>query len=184
MTLRGNVIFDEATPVTVAAAMTQNAGDNGTLTQEGPGTVTLTGESTYSTTTIAAGSTLQIGNGGADGSIASDVTDNGTLVFNRSDALNFNNVVLGSGGVTQTGTGTSTFLLAQTYAGPTTVNGGTLEGGIANAFSAASATTINAGGTLNLGGFTPDDRQCHAQRRHDPGRRQLHRLRAHSVRAR
>jgi hypothetical protein len=37
--------------------------------------------------------------------------------------------------------------------GATTVNGGSLVGGIANVFSAASATTVNTGGTLNLGGF-------------------------------
>ena len=45
----------------------------------------LTGANTYTGgTTISAG-TLQIGNGGTTGSIAGNVTDNGTLVFNRSE---------------------------------------------------------------------------------------------------
>ena len=40
-----------------------------------------------------------------------------------------------------------------TYTGPTAVFGATLLGGNANAFSAASATTIHTGGTVDLGGF-------------------------------
>ena len=51
-------------------------------------------------------------------------------------------------GNTLTLTGTT-----KTYTGPTTINGGTLLGGVTNAFSAASPTTINAGGFLDLGGF-------------------------------
>src|SRR5262249_58613100 len=49
--------------------------------------------------------------------------------------------------------GTSTLPLHDALPILTTVNGGTLLGGNANAFSAASATTINTGGTVNLGGF-------------------------------
>ena len=41
-----------------------------------------------------------------------------------------------------------------TYTGATTINGGTLMGGSTNAFSAASPTTVNAGGTLDLGGVS------------------------------
>ena len=40
-----------------------------------------------------------------------------------------------------------------TYSGGTSINGGTVIGGAKNTFSAASATTINAGGTLDLGGY-------------------------------
>ena len=40
------------------------------------------------------------------------------------------------------------------YSGATTINGGSLVGGAANAFSAASVTTVNTGGTLDLGGFS------------------------------
>ena len=47
-------------------------------------------------TTIAAG-TLQLGDGGADGSILGDVLDNGTLAFNRSDVATFAGTISGSG---------------------------------------------------------------------------------------
>ena len=57
----------------------------GSLVQLGSGALTLTGNNTYSGgTTISAG-TLQIGNGGTSGSITGNVTDNGTLAFDRSD---------------------------------------------------------------------------------------------------
>ena len=119
------------------------------------GAETLTGANTYAgVTTITAG-TLQLGNGGTSGSIVGDVVDNGTLVFDRSDiAPAFAGAISGTGGVNQIGTGTTTLSAANTYTGATTVSAGTLQGGVANAFSATSATTVDTGGTLDLGGFT------------------------------
>jgi fibronectin-binding autotransporter adhesin len=53
------------------------------------GTVVLTEANTYSGGTTISGGTLQIGNGGVTGAIVGDVVDNGLLVFDRSDSLNF-----------------------------------------------------------------------------------------------
>ena len=69
-----------------------------------------------------------------------------------------------SGAITGTGsvtinkaagdTGTIEFTsTGNAYTGTTTVEAGELKGGVAGAFSAASATTVNSGATLDLGGF-------------------------------
>ena len=106
-----------AAPVTLTVAGSGTFGgviQNGTLVPAtstvaltlSSGTEILTGANTYTgATTIAAGATLQIGNGGTSGSIVSTVADNGTLIFNRSDAAALATVISGSGGVQQIGTG-------------------------------------------------------------------------------
>jgi len=73
------------------------------LTKVGSDTVVLTGSSNGSTTTTISAGTLQLGNGGTSGTLGSGaVTNNGTLVFDRTDAYGgtVSNAVSGSGGVT------------------------------------------------------------------------------------
>ena len=59
----------------------------------------------------------------------------------------------GPGGFTKIGAGTLTLSGAGTYFGPTFVNAGTLQAGIANAFSPNSNYTIASGAALDLNGF-------------------------------
>ncbi|WP_018980578.1 beta strand repeat-containing protein, partial [Saccharibacter floricola] len=101
----------------------------GTLNQNGSGTTTLTGDSIYySGLTTINGGTLQLGNGGTSGAIASQtIIDNGTFAINRSDNVTFGLAISGTGGFAQNGTGTMALLGAQTYTGPTTINAGTLQ---------------------------------------------------------
>ena len=90
-------------------------GGTGNLTKVGTGTLTLSGSNTFSgVTTINAG-TLQLGNGGATGSIAGDVTNNGILAFDRSDVLTLDGVISGTGSVQQNGTGTIVLVRDNTY---------------------------------------------------------------------
>lgn len=136
-----------------------NISGTGSLTQAGTGTTILTGNvSTTGITTISAG-TLQLGNGGTTGGLASDVVDNATLVFDRSDALVFSNTISGSGNVVQAGTGTLALTADNTYTGTTTIassstlqlgNGGTtgsIVGDIANSgtliFNRADSLTVS-----------------------------------------
>jgi autotransporter-associated beta strand protein len=99
----------------------------GGLNKTGSGTLTLTNANTHSGgTTISAG-TLQIGNGGATGSISGNITDNDLLAFNRSDATVFGGAISGAGGLEQRGTGTLTLIGENTYTGGTTISAGTLR---------------------------------------------------------
>jgi autotransporter-associated beta strand protein len=105
----------------------QNGASPTALATSGSGTVfTVTGANTYTGgTTIGAGSTLAIGNGGATGAIAGDVTNNGTLAFNRSDDLAFGGSISGSGKIVKQGAGTLAF--NGSHAGATEIQAGTLD---------------------------------------------------------
>jgi autotransporter-associated beta strand protein/T5SS/PEP-CTERM-associated repeat protein len=72
------------------------------------------------------------------------IDSNGLTVATDSSAFS------GTGGLTKAGSGTLTLNGANTYTGPTVVNTGTLQAGIANAFAPGSAHTIASGATLDL----------------------------------
>lgn len=98
----------------------------GSLVKTGAATLILTGTNTYTGgTTISAG-TLQVGNGGTTGSVVGDILNNGTLVFNRSDALTFEGDISGTGSLVQDGNSVLTLTGDNTYTGGTVVNAGRL----------------------------------------------------------
>ena len=131
-----------------------SAGSN--LVMTGPGTLLLTATNTYTGTTTISGGTLQIGNNDATGTLGTgDVTDNGALIFSRSDSgYSYGGVISGSGSVTTAGSGTVRLTGANTYTGPTIIGGGTLIlGGAAGSGAlATSGISVAAGAGL---AFTP-----------------------------
>jgi fibronectin-binding autotransporter adhesin len=72
----------------------------------------------------------------------STLTNNGTLVFNRSDASTYSGIISGTGAFTKQGGGTLTLDGANSYSGVTTISGGVL---------ALSGTGSIGTGDLNLG---------------------------------
>ena len=119
---------------------------SGGMTKFGAGTLTLTADNTYTNGTVIAAGTLQLGNGGTTGTVASStLNDGGKLVFNRSNLLTFGAQIFGTGSVTQQGTGTTVLSGTNTYSGATTVAGGNLR---VNG-SVASAVNVQSGATLS-----------------------------------
>ncbi len=129
--------------------MTGNLTGAGALLKEFPGTLILAGTNTFAGGTTIFGGTLQIGNGGATGTLGSgNVTNNAVLSFNRDNSANLvvANAISGTGSVTQAGTGTTILTATNTYSGATNVNGGTLQ---IDGVVTTSNITVNNGGTLS-----------------------------------
>ena len=108
----------------------KNNGGTACLIKAGTGVQTLSGINTYSGPTAVNGGTLQIGNGGSGENLASPtvaVSNNATLAFSHSDTLTYSGAISGSGQVTEQGGGMLILSGSNTYSGPTTVTGGTLE---------------------------------------------------------
>ena len=92
LTANGSTIDTQGNTVTI------NTPINGaySLTKIGSGTLVLGSANGFGITTISAG-TLQVGSGGTTGSLGSGaVADNGSLVFNRSNAMTVSNAISGS----------------------------------------------------------------------------------------
>ena len=100
----------------------------GTLNKSGNGRLVLTGTNTYVGGTNVQAGALQLGNCGTSGSIAGDARVDGALVLSRSDAYTLDGAVSGNGAVVKDCTGTTIVNGANTYAGGTLVNAGTLQG--------------------------------------------------------
>jgi autotransporter-associated beta strand protein len=123
------------------------------ITKTGTGLVVLSGTNTYTGLTSVTTGTLQIGAGGASGSIAgnADVADGTTLAFNRSDALTYAGVISGSGGVVKAGAGVLSLSGSSSYSGPTAVNAGGLRvNGVlgSGTVSVAAAAFLGGSGTI------------------------------------
>jgi autotransporter-associated beta strand protein len=104
----------------------------GSVTKLGPGTVSLTGNNTYTGLTTVTAGTLSIGNGASTGGVAGDIVTEGTVSFNRSDGAGvYGGTITGSGAVTKLGAGTYTITGSLRQTGGTTVSAGTLQIGLA-----------------------------------------------------
>jgi len=127
-------------------------GGTGTLTIANGGVVAVGGTlstGTSGTINLNAGGTLQIGQGGLTGGLATNLVNNGTLIFNRSDASAYSGIISGTGAVTKQGAGTLTFAGANSYAGRTTISGGTLALSGSGSIG-TGGLDLGTGGTFDL----------------------------------
>jgi outer membrane autotransporter protein len=113
------------------------------LTKLGNGVLALVGNNTYKGGTRIESGVLQLGMGGASGSITGNVVNNAILAFHRSDELVFPDIISGTGSLETYG-GTLRLQGENTYEGGTNVNGGML----AVDGSVVSGVNVNNGGRL------------------------------------
>jgi|GEM_PF-4167335 len=74
-------------------------------------------------------------------------------IVNAPASLNVTGVISGAQSLTKNGAGTLTFSAANLYTGSTTINGGILQLGAANALPSMTGLTINTGATLAMSTF-------------------------------
>ena len=117
----------------------------GSVEQRGSGTTVLTGSNTYTGGTVIKSGIVQIGAGGRHGSIAGDVTNDGTLIFNRADAVTFHGDVSGSGSLVHAGNGTVVLTGTNTHTGGTVIASGTLQVGDGGVRGALAGDVIDDG---------------------------------------
>ncbi|SIR07835.1 autotransporter-associated beta strand repeat-containing protein [Bosea sp. TND4EK4] len=153
------------------------SGSGGGLTKEGTGTLTLSGNSSYTGATIVNGGTLLMGTSNALPA-ASDVTLNAgswslagfsqhvasltgnpganinlgfaTLTIGGGANIGYFGTISGSGGLTKVGSNSQDLYGLNSYTGPTTVSGGTLRVALGGTLPNSRAVTVNAGGDLDV----------------------------------
>jgi autotransporter-associated beta strand protein len=144
--------------LTVAAAQNYDftgsggIGGGGGLTKNGGGTLILETANTYSGPTVINGGALQIGNGGAAGTLGTGpVTNNATLQFGRADAITLPNALHGPGTIVVNSGALTPSSAANDFSGSLVVNGGIFYAANTNALgTVASGTTVNSGGQVYI----------------------------------
>lgn len=122
------------------------------FTKAGAGKLTLAADTTFSgNVTIAAGS-LQLGTGGATGSVlALNLVNNGQLIVNRNADLILSSVITGTGGLAQDGPSILDLTGTNNFTGDTTIAaGGTIR--LLNGLGLSGSTLLYpaTGGTLDF----------------------------------
>ena len=156
---------DSVGTATVSSGTWANSG-NLTVGNGGTGTLNVTGglvsvSGTLSTGTggtinLNAGGTLQIGVGGTTGGlgVATTLVNNGTLVFNRSDAITIDAAgISGTGTVRNADTGTTTLTGQTSFTNGLGATAGRLIAGSTsslNGFSTTGSLAAGSGATLEL----------------------------------
>ena len=130
--------------------LTNTISGTGSLTKTAANVLTLTAAGNYSgTTTITAG-TLQLGNGGVSGSLSgtTGITNNGMLVVNRNNpflgSVDLHGAgITGTGGFTQSGSGTTTLDVANSFTGATVISNGQVSASVTGSLGSGTSGTAS-----------------------------------------
>lgn len=147
-----SLAIDRSDDLSLATAISGSGG----VFKEGGNTVRLTGSSSYTGGTTLFAGTLVVGDGGTQGSLATDgpvdLSVGTTLAFDRVDDIAFSGAVTGAGRVVQTGLGTLTLSQAGRL-GDATLR---VESGVVNLARAGASLegVLGAGNAVELAGGT------------------------------
>ncbi|MBU3665338.1 MAG: hypothetical protein FGM15_05605 [Chthoniobacterales bacterium] len=143
-------VSDSGAALTLSGAVS----GSGRFEKSGVGSLVLVANNTYSGTTLVSAGTLSIGAGGTTGSLGSStITNNATLLYNRSDNLTQSTVIHGSGALHKAGDGTLTLSQANQYTGATVVSNGAIRISSGTGLgTTAAGTTVNSGAALEVEG--------------------------------
>ncbi len=125
-----------------ATTFAGSIGGDGWFAKSGNGTLVLSGSNTYNGGTSVNAGILQLGNGGTIGSLAGNITNNASLVFDRADNPTFAGAISGVGGLTQAGTGILTLAGSNSFGGGTMISSGAIS---LNNAQAVQNSTVTAG---------------------------------------
>jgi len=121
----------------------------GALTKGSAGTLTLTGNNTYTGLTTVSTGTLQIGNGATSGAIAGNVTinSNATLAFKTDNDVSYGGTIssntANTGNLRKEGSGTLILTGTSSFTGTTTISGGTLQLGNGGTTGSVNGNIVN-----------------------------------------
>ncbi len=156
----GTVTVSSGTLLSTGSATIGNTtSGTGSLTINGSGVVIVGGtlaRGAVGAINLQAGGTLQIGTGSTGGVLlggTGSLRNDGTLVFNRSNALTHAGLISGTGGLVKRGTGALTLSASNSYSGLTTVSSGTLALSGSGAIG-SGGLTLAAGSTFDLASLT------------------------------
>ena len=169
ITLASNLAVSVTNAANILTIDAPVSGTGKSVTKSGAGTLVLTGANTYTGPTTISTGTLQLGNGGASGSLSgtTGITNNGMLVVNRNNpflgSVDLHNAgITGSGGFAQIGSGLTTLDMPNSFTGGTVISNGqvsaSVSGSLGSGTSGTASVAITNAATLLLTGTGNLDR--------------------------
>jgi len=145
----GTVTFNTGINNVVLANDIGNLG-SAAFVKTGEGRLTLAADTGFLGGVTITEGTLQLGNGGATGSVTGDIVNNGELRIARSGDTLFTNLVSGTGSLVQQGPGNLQVAAANTFSGVTTISGGSIVLFSSQGLQNSTLSYNTGGGTLDF----------------------------------
>ena len=146
----GNVVDNGTLDFNIGGKLTNGIiSGSGQVILDGSGTVVLPGNNSYSGGTTINHGTLQVGNGGPNGSLQTSgaITDNSLLIFNSTGTFSYSGAITGSGNVILR-SGTTLAFGVNTYTGWTEIDPGAIFQPCSGDVGGLQSANVTNNGTL------------------------------------